>query len=485
MQFERQNLNKSRLIMFHHNTPQIKMPNFTLADFPLDILGQQSRINRLYTQITFCYRLAEDDDSCLQSKIINTLENGFRRLSDTFPWITGQITKDNGTFKIRPSSGSPHVLVKDHTKDPSVPDWDTLQQANFPFSMLDGSILAPCKTLESSSEGLLVFLVQANFVGGRGLLLTLNGQHGAMDMAAFTQVMYLFSKACRNEQFTEDELSIGNMDRRNVIPLLEDQTHNTSDSHNSQSARDEKVQQLPQNGPISSSNDCTWAYFSFSNTNLANLKSQATATLPSGTREFISTDDALSAFLWHSISRIRLQRYVRRNEMTSNLETTLSRNVDVRRHLSISASYPGLVTDTTVHTFPLKEVANQSLGFLSIELRSALDPVALSRHTREIATRISREKKSKDTISVAKAYPEFEVRLSSWAKEKCYSLDFGFGLPVAVRRPRFTEGSRDGLVYFLPRSLDGEIVVGICLACHDMERLRTDKEFVMFGTFLG
>lgn len=461
------------------------MHDLILTDFPLDILGQQSRINRLYTQITFCYTLAGDDDSYLKSTIIKTLENGFRCLSGSFPWIAGQITNDNGTFKIKPSSGSPHIFVKDYTNDPLVPDWDTLQQANFPFSMLDGSILAPCKTLEPSSEGLLVFLIQANFVRGGGLLLTLNGQHGAMDMAGFAQVMYLFSKACRNEPLIENELSIGNMDRRNVIPLLDDGTHDTSDNRNSQSARDEKVQQVHQNEPILSSNDCIWAYFSFSNTNLAILKSLATATLPTGTSEFISTDDALSSCIWHSISRIRLQRYVQPNETTLNPKTTLSRNVDVRRHLAIPASYPGLATDTTIHTFPLEVVANQSLGFLSSELRSALDPAALSRHTRETATRISREKKSKKTISVAKTYPEFEVRLSSWAKEKCYSLDFGFGLPVAVRRPRFTEGSRDGLVYFLPKSLDGEIVVGICLTCEDMERLRTDKAFVMFGTFLG
>lgn len=457
----------------------------TLTDFSLDILGQQSRINRLYTQITFCFSLVEDDDSYLQPKIINTLENGFRRLSESFPWIAGRITNDKGTFKIKPSSGSPHIGIKDYTRDPSVPDWSALQQSNFPFSMLDGSLLAPCKTLESSSEGLLVFLVQANFIRGGGLLLTLNGQHGAMDMAGFAQVMYLFSKACRDDGFTEDELSIGNMDRRNLIPLLDDEANDISNNHNGPLAGDEKPRKMQLTEPKASSTNCKWAYFNFSNTSLAILKSQATTTLPTGTSEFTSTDDALSAFIWRSISRIRLQRFTPLNQSTSNPETTLSRNVDVRRHLGIPASYPGLVTDTTVHTFPLEEVANQSLGFLSNELRSALDPAALSRHTREIATRMSREKKSEITKSAAKAYPEFEIRLSSWAKEKCYSLDFGFGLPVAVRRPRFTEGSRDGLVYFLPKSLGGDIVVGICLTCEGMERLRNDEDFVKVGTFLG
>lgn len=455
----------------------------TLTDFPLDILGQQSRINRLYTQITFCYSLA-GDDLYSESKIVQTLEDGFRRLTQGFPWISGTIANEDGTFKIKPSTGRTHIVVKDYTKDPSIPDWNTLKQAHFPFNLLDGSYLAPCKTLGPCSEGLLVFLIQANFVRDRGMLLTLNGQHGSMDMAGLAQVMYLFSKACRNEPFTKDELSTGNMDRRNIIPILDDLPDSTHDSPNTP-PHGEKAQEGQQMQSMPSSNDRIWAYFSFNATNLATLKSQATSTLPTGTSEFISTDDALSAFIWHHISRVRLQRHLELIETTSNVKTTLSRNVDVRHHLGIPASYPGLVTDKTVHTFPLEEVANQSLGFISSNLRSALDPGSLNRHIREVATRISQEKNSKNAPSVLIAHPELEVRLSSWTKERCCSLDFGFGLPAAVRRPRFTDGSRDGLVYFLPKSLDDEIVVGVCLRYEDMERLKKDEEFLSFGTFLG
>ena len=63
--------------------------------------------------------------------------------------------------------------------------------------------------------------------------------------------------------------------------------------------------------------------------------------------------------------------------------------------------------------------------------------------------------------------PELDVRLSSWAKENLCALEFGFGFeigkPEAVRRPRFSEGAREGLVYFLPKTLHGEIVVGVWL----------------------
>lgn len=462
---------------------EILLNDHSLADFPLDNLGQQSRMNRLYIQITFCYPLA-GDGSNIQTEILNTLENGFRRLAGSFPWISGKIANENGTFKIKASSGIPHIVVKDYTKDTSVPDWDSLQKANFPFSMLDGSVLAPCKTLESSSEGLLIFLVQANFIRGRGLLLTLNGQHGAMDMAGLAQMMFLFSKACRNESFTGDELAIGNMDRRNVIPL-NDETHESSSIDGSPPAAEEESLQLQQRETQVLSNTCTWAYFSFSGERLAALKAQATAALPSGASKFISTDDALTAFIWRSISRIRLQSCIQRNDSKRNVRTTLSRNVDVRRYLGIPATYPGMVTDQTVHTYPLEEASKKSLGFLSSELRSALDPESLSRHTREVATRINQEKNSKHAANMPKRRADFEVRLSSWAKEKCCYFDFGFGLPVAVRRPRFAEGSRDGLVYFLPKSRDSEIVVGVCLRFEDMDLLKNDDQFIRFGTFVG
>lgn len=63
------------------------------------------------------------------------------------------------------------------------------------------------------------------------------------------------------------------------------------------------------------------------------------------------------------------------------------------------------------------------------------------------------------------------VQLSSWAKEELSGFDFGFGLenPEAIRRPAFGPGSSEGLVYLLPRALDGSIVVGICLKSGDMD----------------
>jgi len=80
----------------------------------------------------------------------------------------------------------PRLVVKDLRHDPSIPTMDALRRANFPFGMLDDTIIAPCKTIpgsfdETASDSAPVFLLQANFITG-GFLLTFVGQHSTMDM---------------------------------------------------------------------------------------------------------------------------------------------------------------------------------------------------------------------------------------------------------------------------------------------------------------
>jgi hypothetical protein len=75
--------------------------------------------------------------------------------------------------------------------------------------------------------------------------------------------------------------------------------------------------------------------------------------------------------------------------------------------------------------------------------------------------------------------------VSSWSKVDCYEFDFNLGLgrPESVRRPQFSPV--EGVVYLLPKALDGEIVAGLCLRDDDMEKLKVDKEFVKYGKYNG
>lgn len=458
-------------------------------DGDIDVLGQQPLL-KIYTQICFCFSIP---DAASHPAIINTLTKGLKRLLAGFPWLAGEVVNEGasegntGTFKIKPLEKTPQMVVKDLTHDSSAPLMDELRRANFPFSMLDEAVVAPRRTLpggpeESESDTAPVFLLQANFIAG-GLLLTFVGQHNTMDMTGQGQIIDLFSKACRKGQFTSEELSSGNLARRNLVPLLDE-----FDRQDSELAR-QIVKPTPSRtvpgdtdslpaAPLSS--ECSWSYFSFHPTSLTALKALATSTITTGSG-YVSTDDTLSAFIWQSVIRARLPR------LSATAESTIARAVDVRKYLDIPQTYPGLAQNMTYHTYRPKKLVEEPLGRVASQLRSALDPKKsnLGHHTRALATFLERTPDKNIISFTASLDLSVDIMLSSWARLDCYELDFALGLgkPEAVRRPRFDPV--ESLVYLMPKTQDGEIAVAICLRDEDLERLRADETFAKYGRYIG
>lgn len=291
-------------------------------------------------------------------------------------------------------------------------------------------------------------------------------------------IIHLFSKACRNEPFTSGELSIGNLTRHNIIPLLDD-SYQPGPEIAHQIVKRTTSDAIPTDPlALSAPSRCTWTYFTFSTSSLRALKALATSSISSG---YISTDDALSAFIWQSIIRARRPR------LSPTIKPTFARAVDPRRFLGIPQTYPGLVQNMTYNTATLQKLVEEPLGAVASDLRSALNPQTsnLGYNTRALATILSRNP-DKNTVSVTASLDlSVDLMLSSWAQVKCYELDFGLGLrkPEAVRRPRFD--AVESLIYLMPKTLDGEIAVAVCLREEDLERLRTDVEWVRYAREVG
>ena len=441
----------------------------------LDILGQQPSLN-LYTQLCFCFPLI---NPASHQAIISTLTDGLERLSLSFPWVAGQVVNEfsgeghSGTYKIISFGKIPQLLVKDLRHDPSMPSMDILRQAGFPFTMLDESIIAPCKTIPETSDGPTpVFVLQVNFIIG-GLLLTFVGQHQTMDMTGQGQVISLFSKACNNEPFTELEVSFGNLERPNLIKLF-------NDSYEKGPELDLQVVNPTQAHSLTRPPSCSWTYYTFSSVSLETLKTLATknSTAPSG---YISTDDALSAFIWQSITRVRLHR------LNPNAMSTFARAVDVRSHMHIPAMYTGLLHNMTFHADQFQKLVEKPLGSIASHLRAAVDTKTsdLPFRTSALATFIDRTPDRRVVSFVATVDFSTDVMLSSWAKLDCYGLHFNLGLgkPESVRRPKFDPV--ESLVYLMPRTPDGDIAIAICLRDEDLENLRVDEEFVKYAKHIG
>ncbi|KAF7595689.1 hypothetical protein BBP40_005133 [Aspergillus hancockii] len=441
-------------------------------DVELDLLGQLPSL-QIYTQICLCFAVLDVS----HSEIILTLRNGLERLSANFPWLAGQVVVESSgqnsfsTVKVKPFGKSPQLTVKDFRHDSSISSMDDLRRARFPFRMLDENIIAPRKTLPGPAEETksLVFLIQANFIHG-GLILTIVGHHSAMDMTGQGQIINLLSKACRDDPFTDAELESGNLAGRNLIPLMDN-------SYQSSPELDRQILK-PTPQPSCPPPKSTWANFSFDNSSLGRLKSLAERTM---TSEFISTDDALSAFVWKSVLRARLPR------LSPSNKTTLGRAVNVRKYFGIPETYTGVVQTMDYHTDTLEDLLYKPLGVIASQLRRAVDPrtSSLQFQTRALATHIH-GLADKSSFSFGPTInPSTDIMISSWASVNCYDLDFGLGLgkPEAVRRPQFTP--YECLIYLLPRRLDGEITVAISLRGEDMERLATDEDFTKFGKFIA
>jgi trichothecene 3-O-acetyltransferase len=452
-------------------------------DFYLDVFGQQPGLQTC-TQICLCFSISEASS---HSAIINTLTNGLERLSASFPWVAGQVVNEgaskgnSGVYKIKSLDRTPRLVVRDFRNDLSIPTMDEMRRANFPMSMLDETIIAPRNTIPETfgepPHTTPVFLIQANFITG-GLLLTFVGSHQTMDMTGQAQIIRLLARACRNEEFTSEELLWGNYPRRDIIPLLDDFYEPSSE-----------ITEPTPSQPISDSTNgspapplppkCIWAIFSFDPTSLVALKSLATEAISSG---YISTDDALSAFIWQSIVRARLPR------LNPKSKSTFARAVDPRRYLDIPQTYTGVVQNMTFNTYTIQRLINEPLGFLASQFRLALDPktCTLGHSTRALATTISRTTaKSTTFVPATLDLSSSDIMLSSWAKENLYELDFNLGLgkPESVRRPQFFPV--ESMILILPKRLDGELAVAICLRDEDMERLRMDEEFAKYGKYIG
>ncbi|KAK2046226.1 trichothecene 3-O-acetyltransferase [Colletotrichum somersetense] len=410
------------------------------------------------------------------SSIVGTLTDGLERLTAAFPWIAGQVVNEGasedstGVYKMQPGETMPPLVVKDLRDDISSPTMDAMKRANFPCHMLDESIVAarPTITIDPALAGKPepVFIVQATFIRG-GLVLTFLGQHQAMDGIGQGQIIDLLSKACRNEAFTDDEVTAGNLPRHNVIPLLE--------NYQKGPEVDPMIVSLPKepSPPPAASH---WAYFDFPASSLSALKSEAMEMVKSG---YITTDDALTAFVWQSVSRVRASR------LSPDEEIKFGRAVDVRGYLGVYQKYLGIVHNMAYNSASLKNLVSGPLGEVASELRSTVNPEALSYSTRAFATMLNRSPDKRAFSFAAKFRLDKDLMLSSWAKLDLYEQDFGLGLgkPESVRRPRFTPV--EGLAYLLPKSREGNVALAICLRDDDMGKLKEDNEWVKYTKYIG
>ncbi|KIH87133.1 hypothetical protein SPBR_04968 [Sporothrix brasiliensis 5110] len=474
------------------------------AHMDVGVFGQQAGM-QIYTQIAYVFAATPE-----RAAVVATLQTGLARLVAAFPWLGGQVVRAAGAdgrrhLHFAPLPDGPPPLVV--TDAPLTLTMTALRAAQYPFRLLDESVVAPRRTLPSPAEPAErpVLLVQATFLHGGGLVLTVVGHHAAMDMVGQTAVVDWLAQACRGEAYSADDLAVGNGDRAGAVDLLDEGAGDPfalipeqvlpveeGESESESEGNGAQPGEAPETGPPTPPPPIAWSYFHVSQTALEALKDEATRTLPkAGGIPFVSTNDALSAFLWQAILRARRARLTSTSTSTSSSPplSTFARAVNVRRHLGLPPNYPALLQNMTIHTHPVAWVCDASLGAASAQLRAALlQPDRLRERTRALATCLEKhtEQAGRRLSFVGPVDAAAGgLMLSSWTTAPGVDTDFGLGgqRPVAVRRPQFTPV--ESLAYLMPADGDGTVAVGVCLRAADLANLQADPEFTKYAQYVG
>ncbi|KAJ0423123.1 transferase family-domain-containing protein [Aspergillus carlsbadensis] len=415
-----------------------------------------------------------------QTAAINTLKRGLDNLTRSFPWVAGQVVYEppsethTGRFKITGLGDTPSLIVKDLSRDPSTPSMEELRQADFPFKFLDERAIAPIPSYSGTMTGPKpVLILQANFIPG-GLVLTVAGQHQSMDYPGMGQLLHLLSKACHGEAFTPEEITTANLPRYNLIPFLDDSYQPGPELYGRIIPPVDPT--VPLSGPATPS---SWVNLIFDSDSLGTLKHIAQQNI-STDLGFISTDDALTAFVWKAIVRARLAH------LDPSEEATMSRAVNIRHLFGIPEAHPGMVTMCVYDTATLRILAKEPLGTTASRLRSELDhkKTGLAYITRGAVTMLHRSTDKSILNYMGTLRTNIDLMFSSFSNVKAYALDFGLGLGPceAVRLP--LAPADPGIVYALPKRADGQVALAMCLQDVDIEALKRDREFFRYGRFI-
>lgn len=444
---------------------------------------------RVYTRLILCLpnQCSSREDHAI---IFSALEKGLQQTLVEIPYLSGVIREDkdkSGNVHIAPGPG---VLLRlRDLEDDSDVSYQKLKDSHFPLSSLDGEILAPVGMI-SLKPSPPVMAAQVNIVQG-GVLLTIGIHHSAMDAAGFATLLNLWASntkrnfisdgASEDEAANPDSLPSSSLDR---YPLMKSST--TANIDPQVKIKDHPQYKLaPTPPPAKESEDVSIAapsftlppmtarVFYFAASKLAGLKKSA-----SPSSSFISTNDALCALLWSSITRARtLSENATEGQETSS--SLLGFAVDGRQRLSppLPPSYLGnvnLYASTRLSVSTLSK--NLELNGIASCIRTAITELGHDRIQDVIALITS-------LANVTDLQPGFnsflgpDLAITSWRDMGLIGLDWGakIGKIEAVRLPK---AGFDGLCIILPKLADGGLEILVGLENGAMERLTRDEVFM-------
>lgn len=451
-----------------------------------DIFGQLPRMKG-YTHLALCFLHSGFSGS--QERTTGQLRAATSRVTTALPWIggsvvhirteTGSETGSTGTFAIARCPATEDIL-KFQDRSDVYPNLEDIIDAKGPSHQLDVSKLStetslPDSYTESDDHPAPVLTLTVSWISC-GVILDCAAQHNVMDMGGIDQFLRLLATSLQIQQENEGELDpkaieINLQDRLNLFPLLAPDEEKCDHSELRVPATPNPTQR-PRPGilPWLTTSQPAFHHFRINATNLGTLKFIA---------ETPSADDALSAFIWKSLSAVRQS-----NGQVPDAVTGFTRAIDCRRALGVPTEYMGQMAVKTYSKMTLAQIEQSSLAAIAAHLRKDVQRIRDRHWLRSLATLIAQEP-DKSTFNFGKEFdPETWINASSWAGVAAYGLEFGrLGKPAIIRRP--DAKPVQGILIFLPIFENGDLDIVLCLRKFEIQGLRGLKDWERFAEYIG
>ncbi|CZR69033.1 related to trichothecene 3-O-acetyltransferase [Phialocephala subalpina] len=248
---------------------------------------------RLYgSRWILCFPLLAGID---KAQAFENLRRGLAHTISSIPWISGDVGPEEGSdpessrVQVVEGSGGVEFRYKDLTG--VLPSYIELKKDNFTFSKLTTPLISPLKVIQEPQP---VMVAQANFIED-GLLLTVGVHHSVCDGSAFDHILEIWA---HNTGVTRDSGAYSQYDpvSNDRTPLCEGLPANIADFPEyvlMPTPPTDPTQMAP---PTFQLPPMTVKIFYLSPEHLTDLKIAA---------EAFSTNDAVSAFFWHHMTKAR------------------------------------------------------------------------------------------------------------------------------------------------------------------------------------
>lgn len=455
------------------------MANLNFADFQ-DVLGQLPRL-KTYTHVLLGFPLRSDQSL---TTVLISLETSVGALVNAFPWIAfrvvheGSSSNNSGIFKLEKCTefAAPDTLlqIKDCTDQCST--YKEIVDSYGPVSMLDGNILSSLPAFprvydDRELNPAPVFSLQVNLVLG-GLLLDVAAQHNFIDGGGLMRLLGLLAKSMQGDPFSVEEIEHGNRDRSNLFPLLGPDEPMLDHSHLIRES-------LLNNRPLLDQPEAHWGFVRFPAPKVEMLKIRANKDIQHTLGSFVSTNDALSSFIWRCISAVRLKRGQNPDDFSR-----FSRALDARRAVRIPREYLGQMGYNATCRLTFHDLQTLSLGEVALFMRRAAEKVNTEYSVRSWATFVAREPDKSKIMFGGSFDPEKDVGMSSLIHASVHGFEFGIlGKPDLVRRPNFLP--LESCIYLWTQTVNHDVDVLSCLKSEDWDELRASTEWTEYTDFVG